>query len=129
MYIGLYNDLKYSLLHVHMSLFPQPLPCLMGGAWKMTVLIMNMCSHCRYVNGVKPGRYGVPKPFYFPLLPSYWMGRPRRSKNTEVCTCTVHYVYNCRYTYMFVCVHFCVRACMCTYVYACMIACVCVLGC
>ncbi|CAI8053623.1 ATP-binding cassette sub-family A member 3 [Geodia barretti] len=32
-----------------------------------------------YVNGVKPGQYGVPKPFYFPFLPSYWLGRPMTS--------------------------------------------------
>ena len=38
----------------------------------------------RYINGVKPGTYGVPKPFYFPCLPSYWTGRPRRSKINEV---------------------------------------------
>jgi hypothetical protein len=34
----------------------------------------------RYVNGVKPGQFGVPKPFYFPFQPSYWLGRPLNSK-------------------------------------------------
>jgi ATP-binding cassette subfamily A (ABC1) protein 3 len=29
-----------------------------------------------YVDAVKPGTYGVPKPLYFPFLPSYWTGRP-----------------------------------------------------
>ena len=29
---------------------------------------------CRYINGVKPGEYGVRLPFYFPCLPSYWIG-------------------------------------------------------
>ena len=38
-----------------------------------------MYNDCRYVNGVKPGQYGVPKPFYFPFLPSYWLGRPMTS--------------------------------------------------
>lgn len=38
----------------------------------------------RYINGVKPGTYGVPKPFYFPFLPSYWTGKARRSKIEEV---------------------------------------------
>ncbi|XP_019857855.1 PREDICTED: ATP-binding cassette sub-family A member 3-like [Amphimedon queenslandica] len=32
-----------------------------------------------YIDAVKPGRYGVPKPLYFPFLPSYWCGY-RRSK-------------------------------------------------
>ena len=32
----------------------------------------------RYIDAVKPGRYGIPKPFYFPFLPSYWTGRPRK---------------------------------------------------
>nr|XP_006820206.1 PREDICTED: ATP-binding cassette sub-family A member 2-like [Saccoglossus kowalevskii] len=25
-----------------------------------------------YVKNINPGRYGVPRPFYFPLMPSYW---------------------------------------------------------
>ena len=28
-----------------------------------------------YIEGVWPGKYGVRKPVYFPLLPSYWLGR------------------------------------------------------
>ena len=28
----------------------------------------------RYVEVVFPGEYGIPKPFYFPCLPSYWCG-------------------------------------------------------
>ena len=28
----------------------------------------------RYVEAVFPGEYGIPKPFYFPCLPSYWCG-------------------------------------------------------
>ena len=31
----------------------------------------------RYIDAVKPGKYGVPKPLYFPFLPSYWVGKPR----------------------------------------------------
>ena len=38
----------------------------------------------RYINGVKPGQYGIPKPFYFPCLPSYWSGAPRKSEIVEV---------------------------------------------
>ena len=38
----------------------------------------------RYINGVKPGEYGVPKPLYFPCLPSYWTGKPKRSTMKEV---------------------------------------------
>lgn len=34
--------------------------------------------HSRYVDAVKPGRYGIPKPLYFPLLPSYWTGKARK---------------------------------------------------
>ena len=52
----------------------------------MTVHILYMYKHFyshRYVNQVKPGRYGVPKPFYFPLQPSYWTGRPCRSTKTR----------------------------------------------
>jgi len=38
------------------------------------------------VNEVKPGQYGVPKPFYFPFLPSYWCSIPRGLiKKKEVC--------------------------------------------
>lgn len=28
-----------------------------------------------YIEGVFPGRYGVAKPWYFPILPSYWCGQ------------------------------------------------------
>ena len=41
----------------------------------------------RYVNGVKPGEYGVPKPFYFPCLPSYWTGSAKRQTAREVRLC------------------------------------------
>jgi len=44
----------------------------------------------RYVNGVKPGEYGVPKPFYFPFLPSYWTGNARRQATKEVSTVAVN---------------------------------------
>ena len=27
-----------------------------------------------YIEGVFPGRYGVAKPWYFPIMPSYWCG-------------------------------------------------------
>ncbi|XP_019855200.1 PREDICTED: ATP-binding cassette sub-family A member 3-like [Amphimedon queenslandica] len=35
-----------------------------------------------YIDAVKPGEYGVPKPFYFPFLPSYWCG-VKRSRNIK----------------------------------------------
>ncbi len=28
----------------------------------------------RYIDAVKPGKYGTPKPFYFLFLPSFWCG-------------------------------------------------------
>ena len=52
------------------------------------VLLLHVCLYnytiCiyRYINGVKPGKYGVRKPFYFPCLPSYWIGK--RPKTKEV---------------------------------------------
>ena len=49
----------------------------------MSIVRLPNCIH-RYINGVKPGQYGVPKPFYFPCLPSYWSGAPRRAKTVEV---------------------------------------------
>ena len=30
----------------------------------------------RYIDAVFPGKYGIPKPFYFFVTPSYWLGRP-----------------------------------------------------
>ena len=35
----------------------------------------------RYIDAVKPGKYGVPKPLYFPFLPSYWIGKPSVSNS------------------------------------------------
>lgn len=28
-----------------------------------------------YIEAVMPGQYGIPRPWYFPLSPSYWLGR------------------------------------------------------
>ena len=33
-----------------------------------------------YIEAVFPGDYGVPQPWYFPVLPGYWCGRSK-----EVC--------------------------------------------
>ena len=57
----------------------------MGGReqWKGGSLLL----YFRYIDAVKPGAYGVPKPFYFPFLPSYWCGI-RRSKPIKVSICT-----------------------------------------
>ena len=30
-----------------------------------------------YLEVVFPGKYGVSKPWYFPLMPSYWLGQER----------------------------------------------------
>ena len=42
----------------------------------------------RYIDAVFPGEYGIPKPFYFFLTPSYWCGRRGEkvdlSSNVEV---------------------------------------------
>jgi len=36
----------------------------------------------RYIDAVFPGEYGIPKPFYFFVTPSYWLGRPVTSQRT-----------------------------------------------
>ena len=43
---------------------------------------------------MKPGKYGVPKPLYFPFLPSYWTGKPRaqRVNNSEVSHLSPSYI-------------------------------------
>lgn len=33
------------------------------------------CLLTWYIEGVFPGRYGVSKPWYFPVMPSYWCGQ------------------------------------------------------
>ena len=40
--------------------------------------------YCRYIDGIKPGKYGIAKPLYFPFLPSYWLGRPRNVAKNKV---------------------------------------------
>ena len=42
-----------------------------------------LASFVRYVEAVFPGEYGIPKPFYFPFLPSYWTGH-HHQKNCTV---------------------------------------------
>jgi len=51
---------------------------------------------CRYINGVKPGEYGTPEPFYFPILPSYWTGKPRGSKIKDVSIVIYHILFHGR---------------------------------
>ena len=44
-------------------------------AWVLMMLLIDSVLYLTltlYVNEVKPGQYGVPKPLYFPFLPSYW---------------------------------------------------------
>ena len=42
---------------------------------------------CRYVEAVFPGEFGIPKPFYFPLQPSYWCGLSRNNVATVEMVC------------------------------------------
>nr|XP_031327040.1 ATP-binding cassette sub-family A member 3-like [Camelus dromedarius] len=43
-----------------------------------------------YIENVFPGKYGVPKPWYFFLMRSYWFGQPRIERNKgEVKDCEV----------------------------------------
>ncbi|XP_072798874.1 phospholipid-transporting ATPase ABCA3-like isoform X1 [Vicugna pacos] len=43
-----------------------------------------------YIENVFPGKYGVPKPWYFFLMRSYWFGQPRIKRNKgEVKDCEV----------------------------------------
>ena len=80
---------------------------------------------CRYVDAVKPGRYGVPKPFYFPFLPSYWTGKTR-----NVCVVIMYSVYihvyslymcmyiHCLYMCMYIhCLYMCMYIRMCMYIH------------
>ncbi len=45
--------------------------------WILGMLLMDSIVYLAltwYVSEVKPGKYGVPKPFYFPFMLSYWCG-------------------------------------------------------
>ena len=33
-----------------------------------------------YIEGIAPGEYGIPKPFYFPFQPSYWCGESKQCR-------------------------------------------------
>ena len=39
-----------------------------------------------YVEAVSPGDYGVPQPWYFPVLSSYWCGRSKEVRMLEIGT-------------------------------------------
>ena len=58
-------------------------------AWVLGMLVIDSVLYMTiawYVNEVKPGEYGIPKPFYFPILPSYWCNTKRifvKSHNLE----------------------------------------------
>ncbi|GFS09301.1 ATP-binding cassette transporter sub-family A [Elysia marginata] len=50
----------------------------------MLILIFDSFIHCVvtwYLDNVRPGEFGVPKPFYFPFMKSYWCGS-KPSSNT-----------------------------------------------
>ncbi|CAI8011248.1 ATP-binding cassette sub-family A member 3 [Geodia barretti] len=63
-------------------------PLNMGAVFGMLIFdILLYMIIAWYVDAVKPGTYGVPKPLYFPFLPSYWTGRPlecRKRSEDEV---------------------------------------------
>ncbi|XP_029334989.1 ATP-binding cassette sub-family A member 3-like isoform X1 [Mus caroli] len=47
-----------------------------------------------YVEAVFPGQCGVPQPWYFFLMRSYWFGKPKIRKTTEEAKCTP-IIHNC----------------------------------
>ena len=47
-----------------------------------------------YLEGVFPGRYGVAKPWYFPLMPSYWCGQ-RQQQQQHLCLHGAHCLMGC----------------------------------
>ena len=86
-----------SLLNTHVYIISLSLPLLITSSCRPCCLLISHYWHMqnflfalftydieRYVNGVKPGRYGVPRPFYFPLLPSYWTGRSYQTCHFKV---------------------------------------------
>ena len=50
---------------------------------KRNVRMQDVILYYRYVNGVKPGPYGIHQPFYFPFLPSYWIGHKARTEEVQ----------------------------------------------
>ncbi|GFS11780.1 ATP-binding cassette transporter sub-family A, partial [Elysia marginata] len=50
----------------------------------MLLLLFDSLIHCIiawYLDNVRPGEFGVPKPFYFPFTRAYWVG-PKASSNS-----------------------------------------------
>ena len=52
----------------------------------------------RYKEAVFPGKYGVPKPVYFLLLPSCWLGWPLRDRSRKVDTMAAQEVRGTAFT-------------------------------
>jgi ATP-binding cassette subfamily A (ABC1) protein 3 len=48
----------------------------------------NLSLLVRYIDAIKPGKYGVPKPFYFVFLPSFWCNYSSSSKQMAMETMT-----------------------------------------
>ena len=46
------------------------------------IMLIFFSLFIRYVEAVFPGEFGIPKPFYFPCLPSYWTGHPHKKVST-----------------------------------------------
>ena len=57
----------------------------------------------RYIDAVKPGKYGTPRPFYFPFLPSYWCGK--RPVKVRRYMYMYIYVYMYMYIYVYMCMY------------------------
>lgn len=38
-----------------------------------------------YVENVFPGQYGLPRQWYFPIMPSYWLGHSENHESTTFC--------------------------------------------
>ena len=75
-----------------------------------------------YIEGVRPGKYGVAKPIYFPFMPSYWLGQrghrtcPRGEEARHVTlqkeeeTAEITSKSECVCVCVCVCVHVCVSS-------------------
>ena len=54
-------------------------------AWSVTRSTIQIKRYFinRYIDAVFPGEYGIPKPFYFFLTPSYWCGQPVKKQKLD----------------------------------------------
>ena len=90
LYSILFCDCSQYMLSQHLPLFPSPpssplppLPSLLSPPSPPFLPLPSPSLPSllsRYKEAVFPGKYGVPRPFYFLCLPSFWLGRPLRAK-------------------------------------------------